>query len=166
MLRKTNDDLWHYCDKCGQRFASKQGLIRHVKIEHEGLKEPPAKCPICLLSFKSGSTMRRHKVVEHDKKFQCKTCGHCCGSNNDLIIHLTKHEDPKFQCSYCEKKMKTKKKLTEHERLHTGEKPFPCPMCSAAFASTSSLLQHKRGVHKIAPRGGRTDWYRKEKPRQ
>ena len=166
LLRTTNDDLWHYCDKCGKRFASKQGMANHVRIEHDGEKEPPAKCPICLLEFKDGRTMRRHKVIEHDKKFQCKHCGHCCGNRNDLVIHLTKHEEPKFQCSYCEKKMKTKQKLTEHERLHTGEKPFPCPMCSAAFASKSSLNQHRRGVHKIAPRGGRTDWYRKEKPRQ
>ena len=30
------------------------------------------------------------------------------------------------QCSYCEKKLKTGQNLAEHERQHTGEKPFPC----------------------------------------
>ena len=110
--------------------------------------------------------MLRHKYVEHDKKHQCEHCGFCCGSRRELGLHMTKHEEAKFQCSYCEKKLKTEQNLAEHERQHTGEKPFPCALCSSAFASASGLNQHKRGVHKIAPRGGQTGWYRKEKNKE
>ena len=65
--------------------------------------------------------------------------------------------------SYCEKRLKNKTSLAAHERQHTGEKPFPCSICAAGFASNSGLGQHMRGVHKIAARGGQTGWNRKEK---
>ena len=94
---------------------------------------------------------------------QCEECGKCCVNSSALKVHMLMHDDPQFKCSYCEKKLKTEQNLAEHERQHTGEKPFPCALCSSAFASASGLNQHKRGVHKIAPRGGQTGWYRKEK---
>lgn len=35
-------------------------------------------------------------------------------------------------------------RLTEHARTHSGEKPYPCAHCSAAFRSRSNLDKHIR----------------------
>ena len=75
---------------------------------------------------------------------------------------MTKHEEAKFKCSFCDKMLKTKKSWQAHERQHTGEKPYTCPICGTGFTSISGRDQHKRGVHGIAPKGGKTGWYRKE----
>ena len=184
--------LDHCCDKCGKRYNSSSHLKEHIKSAHDGIKKPisPTACPICLQTFKSRGAMNCHRNIEHDHKYpcnqcgkffgtnsrlethmniehdykyQCNQCGKILGSNNLLESHVKCHVEPQFPCNFCDKMFKLEKSLEAHKRLHTGEKPFSCPLCDAKFASAGGLNQHKRGVHKIAPRGGRTDWYRREK---
>ncbi len=51
------------------------------------------------------------------------------------------------KCSYFEKTFSRRWLLKGHERVHTGEKPFPCPTCHRAFADASNLRAHKE-THK------------------
>ena len=59
---KVDDaSLYDHCDRCGKRFASKQGLRHHIMVVHEGVKVTTT-CGTCGLTFDSQTKLQNHKV--------------------------------------------------------------------------------------------------------
>ena len=46
-------------------------------------------------------------------------------------------------CSYCGKHFKFRSKFIEHQRIHSGEKPFPCE-CGKSFSRKRDLIIHQK----------------------
>ena len=57
----------------------------------------------------------------------------------------------KYSCSKCSKSFYGKRDLYTHNRIHTGEKPFKCHICSYACAIkgnlTKHMKRHRKGDH-------------------
>ena len=79
-------------------------------------------------------TVKEIKEDEESETF-CKICRKNYATKGTLKTHqLSKHAVEKpYACRYCDKLFSLKYYLVSHERLHTGEKPFTCDICSANF---------------------------------
>nr|XP_061836166.1 gastrula zinc finger protein XlCGF8.2DB-like [Nerophis lumbriciformis] len=75
----------------------------------------------------------------------CSVCGKICAKKRRLTEHMRTHTGEKpFNCSVCGKSFSQKSSLTQHIRTHTGEKPFNCSVCGKSFYLQKPLTVHMR----------------------
>lgn len=66
-----------------------------------------------------------------------------------------------YQCTYCEAAFAQSNDLKAHIRRHTGER-YHCDMCNDAFLMGYLLKQHKKNVHGVECQSERIQPYKKE----
>lgn len=57
--------------------------------------------------------------------------------------------EPRFVCPICQRSFTRRAILTNHQRTHTGEKPYTCkvPGCGQRFAQQSDKTRHEQSQH-------------------
>lgn len=139
------DKNCYFCQLCKHEYSDRNSLVNHIHkhfiVKWRGSEFSEKKFILFLTS------LRLQK--KYLKKFQCKDCDKSYRYPNELESHQAKHLGyyRGFRCNICRKRVATRTVLEAHMRSHTGEKPYPCKLCSSAFTATYGLQQHMNLVH-------------------
>lgn len=133
------------CKTCGLKFNSDFRLQQHQTNSH------PLPSPItcCDQVFKLMNDYRKHQTSTHSVLIECKQCGKKLKTKKTYLVHMKSHQEVtarRFKCYYpnCQKAFNFKLHLENHERTHSGERPFLCSLCSASFKQSYQLTVHSR----------------------
>lgn len=150
-LKTEEDDFTYETDVIDSKQAAK--LIAMGADNTKG----PWICLICgtpgkALHFNSYYKFRRHLVDVHNEKPVANICEYCglrSLKRNYLLHHLYAQHGveppPQYhfpKCNMCTYIALTDALLTKHKLGHKSLKNFRCNVCTAAFATSSQLLQH------------------------
>ncbi|XP_041710183.1 zinc finger protein 595-like [Coregonus clupeaformis] len=145
------------CPQCPKRFHYPSVLRAHMCNSHEKKK------PCSSVNEMSDSIKQKVKPLS-----PCRAKTTSC-NNKPLSASKAKPLSPKdkptspnnkastskesstysklYSCYVCLKKYCTAHSLRDHERIHTGERPYPCNQCGQRFRVKQFLKLHLRKAH-------------------
>ncbi|XP_030639733.1 zinc finger protein 335-like [Chanos chanos] len=144
----------HNCWICGSRFLSQDDLRFHVD-SHEGNDPERFKCLQCSYRCKRWSSLKEH-MFNHEgtKPYKCEECDYSSVYRKDVIRHSAVHNKDKkrktalvpkvseFPCPICQRVYPMQKRLTQHMKTHSTEKPHMCDKCGKSFKKRYTFKMH------------------------
>ncbi|CAL8368404.1 unnamed protein product [Lota lota] len=139
----------HNCWICGSRFLSQEDLRFHVD-SHEGNDPELFKCLQCNYHCKRWSSLKEHMFNHEGKKpFKCEECDYSSVYKKDVLRHSAVHNKEKqlpkisqFPCPICHRIYPMQKRLTQHMKTHSTEKPHMCDKCGKSFKKRYTFKMH------------------------
>ncbi|XP_069466981.1 zinc finger and BTB domain-containing protein 40 [Ambystoma mexicanum] len=146
------------CQDCNEVKASKKELERHRQESHSypnsdrtargRRKRLLVTCDICGKQFAHPSGMQYHKRTEHfdEKPFSCNECGAKFAANSTLKNHQRLHTGERpYMCKHCQMTFTQAAALAYHtKKKHSEGKMYACQYCDAVFAQSIELTRHVR----------------------
>eukprot|EP01083_Nonionella_stella_P193306 714090_1 len=160
------------CPLCAKGHRSRSQRTAHMRVHSTVVPMHP--CSLCKREFRSRGNLNCHMTIHTgEKRFVCHLCGLRLSRSGGLKEHLRLHERKRIQhnqcvkldsqramavkpeneklttlkrfvCQVCDKKFQYSRQLADHERVHTGERPFKCTVCGTRFARKNYLRKHLR----------------------
>jgi uncharacterized Zn-finger protein len=127
------------CDICSRTCLTKQQMIQHV-LKH--LKSN--KCETCKRFFVSHRNLMRHieKCAAEKESLICHECGTKFKRLRYLKYHINRVHNTRYICEFCGKGFGLLNELLNHERRHTGVRPYTCDFCNKAFHTKVAMSDH------------------------
>ncbi|XP_067904603.1 zinc finger protein 335-like [Heterodontus francisci] len=144
----------HHCRICGSRFLTQEDLRFHID-SHEGNDPERFKCLQCSYRCKRWSSLKEH-MFNHvgTKPYKCEECDYTSVYKKDVLRHSSIHTKerkkkadlvPKvnsYPCPVCYRVYPMQKRLTQHLKTHSAEKPHMCDKCGKSFKKRYTFKMH------------------------
>ncbi|XP_063545038.1 zinc finger protein ZFP2-like [Cydia strobilella] len=156
------------CSVCLVQFASLDAVARHTDTTPDNTCDPSLKaCSACGETFPDESRLSAHCSAHADTRYKCDDCNQPFATKSSLSTHIDRvhlkikprykliykysaarraHLD-EYMCETCGKGYTSFANLKTHQLRHTGERPFPCPLCPKSFLTAAQAKGHKERVH-------------------
>lgn len=137
-------------------------IIERVKSQS---KDKELSCPYCVRRFQHNHSVSLHirscrkKHEEGVSKLPTQQADNTCRTvvatkqvgnlsiSDSKSLSLNKKAGKMIKCNFCERNFPTKHQVRSHERVHTGDRPFTCYICSVAFAHGGNMIKHIKSKH-------------------
>ena len=142
------------CDQCDFNGSSKQGLRRHVRVQHEGLKE------VCDICGQLVAVMSEHLKKVHSEQAMREEICELCGASvkfTHLATHMANKHPKNLICTLCDKlfvgaQRNLESHLAQEHQVHCIDKDFfVCHkrVCMKKCHTSSELQNHLKNEHKM-----------------
>ncbi|XP_072948605.1 uncharacterized protein [Epargyreus clarus] len=139
----------YICKICAHDYKSRGKLQYHMRVH----AEQEFKCDICVKTFSTGYTLKRH-MAEHSgvKKYICEICNNAYTQKSHMERHKSVYHEPhwkppdKVKCNLCHIYFKD---IEKHMNAH-NKRTFACERCNKSYPQRNTLNRHIKLVHEGA----------------